>query len=342
MRFSHNGEPVKRSCQTADKKVAEKIYHKVMTQVAERRWIDRPLGEDVTVRELLDKYLNEYSLRNKAPMSSASDKCSIKSLNRFFGDLSLTALTPKLISEYKSKRREAGRAPKTVNNELTLLSHAFNLAMKEWEMVSVNPVIRVSREKVNNLVERWLTYAEEESLLAVSPEWLRELIIFAIYTGLRKGEIIRLKWSQIDFSRRTLTILEQKNKGKDTLPLNQRALDVLKAKSQIRQINGYVFNNHVGNPLDPRNILRSFYDARKRAGLDGLRFHDLRHTFATRLAQAGVDLYKVQKLMRHKTPIMTQRYAHHYPESLRDGVEVLDTPNLRYGTNLEQFNATRG
>ena len=79
----------------------------------------------------------------------------------------------------------------------------------------------------------------------------------------------------------------------------------------------------------PETFYDPFYKARERAGIENFRFHDLRHTFATRLVQAGVDLYKVQKLLRHKTPIMTQRYAHHYPESLRDGVEVLDKTNTK-------------
>jgi len=220
-----------------------------------------------------------------------------------------------------------------VNNELRLLSHAFNLAIREWEWVEFNPVSRVSKEKVNNQLERWLTYEEEDKLLTASSHWLREIVIFAIYTGLRQGEILDLTWDRVDLFRRTLTILEQKNKGKDTLPLNAKALEVLKARYKVRSIKtSLVFYSKEGTRIDAANLQRAFYLAWKKAEIAKLRFHDLRHTFATRLVQAGVDLYKVQKLMRHKTPLMTQRYAHHYPESLRDGIEVLD----RNGTILEQ------
>ena len=155
---------------------------------------------------------------------------------------------------------------------------------------------------------------------------------------MRQSEILNLQWSKVDFTRRTLTILEQKNKGRDTLPLNNKVLDVLRARDKVRHINGYVFYNGNGNRIDARNLLRGYYAARKKAGLEDVRFHDLRHTFATRLAQAGVDLYKVQKLMRHKSPIMTQRYAHHYPESLRDGVEVLDRLGDGFSPILAQCN----
>jgi integrase len=85
-----------------------------------------------------------------------------------------------------------------------------------------------------------------------------------------------------------------------------------------------VFFNEEGEAHDASNLRRAFNIALKKARIQKCRFHDLRHTFATRLVQSGVDLYKVQKLLRHKSPIMTQRYAHHYPESLRDGVETLD------------------
>ncbi len=234
-------------------------------------------------------------------------------------------MSPRLISDYKIRRRDEGAAPNTVNNELRVLSHAFNLAIKEWEWVEFNPVSRVSKEKVNNQIERWLTHEEEEKLLACSPHWLQEIVIFAINTGLRQGELLDLTWDRVDLFRRTLTILEQKNKGKDTLPVNAQALEVLKARYKIRSIKtNLVFYSKEGTRIDAANLQRAFNIAWYKAEIAKLRFHDLRHTFATRLVQAGVDLYKVQKLMRHKSPIMTQRYAHRYPESLRDGVETLD------------------
>jgi integrase len=97
-----------------------------------------------------------------------------------------------------------------------------------------------------------------------------------------------------------------------------------------------VFVNEAGHPRDARNLLRAFYPAMRKAGITRFRFHDLRHTFATRLIQAGVDVYTVQKLGRWKTISMVLRYAHHQPESLRDGVEVLDRLRRESSTNLAQ------
>lgn len=98
----------------------------------------------------------------------------------------------------------------------------------------------------------------------------------------------------------------------------------------------YVFYNGRGNRIEVRNLLRAFYSAMEKAKIEALRFHDLRHTFATRLVQAGVDLYTVQKLGRWKTTSMINRYAHHCTESLRPGVELLDKAGERFITILSQ------
>ncbi len=325
MSFTCKGKQYRKPTETTNRKLAEKIYAKVLTQITEGAWFERAPGADKTVRELLERYIRVHTAKNKVPTSLVRDEGIAKRLNAAFGDVTLDQLRPRDIAEFKMRRREEGAAANTVNNELVLLGHAYNLAIREWEWVDSNPVSRVSKEKVNNKVERWLTHEEEQRILALSPAWLREVVIFAINTGLRQGELIDLTWDRVDLFRKTLTILEQKNKGKDTLPLNEQTMVVLKARHKVRSIkSNLVFFNKAGAPHDPENLRRSFYLYVEKAGVSKCRFHDLRHTFATRLVQAGVDLYKVQKLMRHKSPIMTQRYAHHYPESLRDGVETLD------------------
>jgi len=339
MSFIYKGKRYRKSTETGDKKLAQRIYDKIKGEVAEGRWFERLPGEEKTFREIMEKYLKEYSVRNKALKSHIRDKSLANHLINFFGDYTLNEITPKLISEYKTKRREEGSAPKTINNELILMNHAYNLAIREWEWCKENPVNKVSKEKFNNLIERWMTFEEEEKLLSVSPKWLREILILGIETGLRQSELLNLQWPQVDFFRKTITILEQKNKGKDTLPLNERALEILRARAKIRHIkSNYVFYNENGNRIDARNLLRAFYSATKKAGLQNLRWHDAtRHTFATRLVQGGVDIYTVQKLGRWKTISMVQRYAHHYPESLRPGVEVLDKMRREYVTNLSHF-----
>lgn len=245
-------------------------------------------------------------------------------LNRYFGDYIFDQLTPKVISDYKFERRKEGAAPKTINNELSLMGWIYNLAIKEWEWARNNPVISVSKEKVNNQIERWLTLEEKDRLLTASPLWLQEIIVFSVETGLRRSELLDLTWDRIDLERKTLTILEQKNRCKDTLPLNEGALKILNDRIKVRPIKtDNVFYNKNGNKIDPENLARSFRSAVKKSGIKKCRFHDLRHTFATRLVQNGVDLYAVQRLGRWKSITMVMRYAHHYVESLRSGIEKL-------------------
>jgi integrase len=190
---------------------------------------------------------------------------------------------------------------------------------------------------VRNLIERWLTVEEEGRLLAASPVWLQEIIVFAANTGLRQSEILNLQWCNMDLFRRTITLLEQKNGGRDTLPVNATTLAVLKARAKARsRTTEYVFSNGAGNRRDARDLLRAFYPAMKHADVRRFRFHDLRHTFATRLVQAGADIYTVQKLGRWKTMSMVQRYAHHHSESLRAGIEILDRVPAESSTKLAQ------
>jgi integrase len=139
--------------------------------------------------------------------------------------------------------------------------------------------------------------------------------------GLRRGGILTLRWSQVDLTGRTLTILEQKNGSRDTLPANDTAMAVLQAHAAVRTSSTEaVFLNGADHPRNAHNLLWTFYPAMRKAGITRFRFHDLRHTFATRFIQAGVDVYSVQKLGRWKTISMVLRYAHHQPESLRGEV----------------------
>jgi len=141
---------------------------------------------------------------------------------------------------------------------------------------------------------------------------------------------------RVDLSRKTITILEeQKNKGKDTLPLNENAKKILEGRRRLSSGSEYVFYNGNCGRIDGGDLRRAFYSVAKKAKIKRLRFHDLRHTFATRLVQAGVDIYTVQRLGRWKNISMVMRYAHHYPESLRSGVEVLDKLGMEGGTKSD-------
>jgi len=126
----------------------------------------------------------------------------------------------------------------------------------------------------------------------------------------------------------TITTTREKTSDTRTIPINQTALAVLKERARVKSISGYVFFNAANKMIDRWNLKSRFNEAVKESGIEKFRFHDLRHSFATRLAQGGVDIYKISKLLGHKDVTTTQRYAHHYPESLRSSVELLDSATI--------------
>ena len=322
MSLNVQGKQIRRTTETSDRKLAEAIYSKVHVRLIEGKYFDHGEETERTFAEVLDRYEREH-IPKKA--SQRTLRGYLKNVRPFFGQGTLAEITPKVIVQYKAKRYQDGVKPATINRELALMKHAFNLAIKEWEWAKQNPVSRVSFEREDNKRDRWLRQEEEEKLLPICPLWVREIVFVALNTGMRMGEILSLRWDTVDLFRRTVTILHSKNRDKRTIPLNENMFTLLKDKMKDRVSSSeWIFPSHAGTKRDGHGLRRVFRKALKTASIHDFHFHDLRHTFATRLVQAGVDLYKVQKLLGHRSPVMTQRYAHHCSESLRDGVNVLD------------------
>ena len=333
MSFVYEGRQHRHSTGTSNKRLAEAILGKIRTQIVEGRFFEKPKEESHTFQELMERYLTEHAARRA---NRKREQYCVNNLKEFFGNPQLCHITPKQIVTYKNKRFADGVKPATINRELTTLKKAFNLARREWEWCTDNPVCRVSMERENNTRDRWLTREEEMRLLDAALPWFREVTVFALNTGMRMGEITALTWAGVDLFRRTVTIFRSKNGECRTIPVNETVLSLVKHKHSNRGKNtDLVFTSQAGTALDGANIRRALSSALKRSKIQDFHFHDLRHTCATRMVQAGVDLYKVQRILGHKSPIMTQRYAHHYPESLRDGVEALELGRT-FSTNLAQ------
>ncbi|MGD9852466.1 MAG: tyrosine-type recombinase/integrase [Nitrospirales bacterium] len=322
MSLTYQGRQLRRSTKTRDRKLAEAIEAKVRVRLIEGQYFDHEEGTCHTFAELWDRYEQEH-ITKKA--SQRALRGYGKHVRPFFGDRTLAEITPKVIVQYKAKRYRDGVKPATINRELAVMKHAFNLAIKEWEWATQNPVSRVSFEQENNQRDRWLSQEEERRVLAACTPWLKDMVIFALNTGMRMGEILALTWETVDLFRQTVTVLRSKNGDRRTIPLNGKVFGLLKERMKgDSSPTGLVFPSQAGTPRDGHDLRRGFRKALATAKIQDFHFHDLRHTFATRLVQAGVDLYKVQRLLGHRSPVMTQRYAHHSSESLRDGVNVLD------------------
>ena len=342
MSFVYQGRQYRKSTETEDKNLAKRIFDKVKGEIAEGKWFEKLPGEDKTFKEMMEEYMAKHSKVKKA--SSERDKASMLHLLPFFGEMPLTHIRAASINQYKALRRQEGASPGTINREVALAKHAFNLAVKEWEWVSENPVLKVSMEKEPPSRDRWLTYEEERDLLGAVPRWLEEIVVYAVETGCRREEILSLPWKDVNIFKKAVTVFGKKTGQRRTIPLTERAVDVLKKREAVRSkvrliTEDLVFTHPEGRKVNIYTLRSAFDDALEKAGVQDFRFHDLRHTFATRLAQTGVDPYTIQKLMGHTSFSTTQRYAHHFVESLRKGIEALETSRMERGvgiTNLSQ------
>lgn len=317
----HEGQRVRESTGTADRRLAEGILGKIRTRIIEGRFFEVGQEKERTFGEMMARFEEEHVVKLE---SQRTYQGFVKRLTEVFGEYTLAEITPSLLNQYKRTRYVDGVQPATINRELACMKKAFNLAIKEWQWCRENPVSRVSMERERNARDRWLTADEEEMLLASCRPWLWDVVVFALGTGMRMGEILELTWRGVDFGRRTVMVFRSKNGDRRTIPVNEKVLSLLKERAKVRSLQTeLVFWSQTYTPLEGGHLRRSFRLALRKAKIQDFHFHDLRHTFATRLAQQGVDLYTIQRLLGHKSPIMTQRYAHHSPESLRWAVDRL-------------------
>ena len=275
-----------------------------------------PKDRDKTFDILLDSWLTETGNRPR-------DEYAVKALYGHFTGLHMDDITPQSINDYKRKRRQQGRADATIRKELMVLQTAIRYARREWGWTIQNPVEGRLPPKGQGRI-RWITRDEADKLINACHKkapYLPDMIRLALNTGMRKNEILQLEWNRVDFSQRLIHLdpHHQKNRRYGSVALNTTATTLLRQRFHTGR---YVFEQD-GKPI--ASIKRSFATACKNAGIENLTFHDLRHTFASWLVQAGVPLAQVAEAMRHSDIRMTMAYSHLEPDAARSAVDVLDT-----------------
>lgn len=328
MSFTYNGKQIRRSTETKDKKLAEKIYAKVLTTVAEGKWFDIDYSNQKTLKEMIERYDKEYTIHRKY-YSQKRERSIFKHLYSYFGETCTLGEIEQRIGSYEQFRKAKGLAPATIVKELGLLRTMFNIARKQWRWKVDNPVSEIKLPKVRNERVRYLSEDEHRRLfdaLEQSEEkWLKPLVIVAIDTGLRLSNLCALRWFEVNMLSRMITIDAEAMKNDDYLgiPLTDRAFKVLKELRKTQSLSGHVFH-HNGKQLYDRKVQRAFRDVLTKAKIGNFHFHDLRHTFASYLRQRGVDLHTISKLLGHKDLRMTKRYAHLNVDSLRGAISRLN------------------
>jgi len=307
-----NGKRFRRSSGTADRKLAEALAASwIKEDFMEVNFGKKP---DLAFSEVLLRYAQTLK-RNNPSAFMDKDRYRIKFLAERFKGFNVSELTYKVIQEFVDERLEtvsSGMALKDV----AYIKAAINKARREelTDFVPNFPRVKPSRPR-----NRWLTFEEEERLVNAAASHLKPIIRFAVDTGGRRSELFRLDWRYVDLTNRRVTFIQTKNGEDRTVRLCERAYATLKALGP--KSSGPVFT-FGGKAL--KGIKSSFDTAREKAGIEDFRFHDLRHTFASRLVQGGVPLYNVMHLTGHKSLEMVQRYAHLSPEFQEAAIAVLD------------------
>jgi integrase len=321
--FLYRGERYTGCIGPVSKTVAKEILAKKKAEVVEGRYELPSRKPSPLFEAMAEEYLRYYQA-NRRPRSVVRHEMAYRALQPFFTGYRLAAISPFLIEKYKRSRKEQGRSEVTINRELAFLKNLFTMAVK-WGKASANPVSQVRFFREDNGRTRIVTDEEEARLLACCNPYLRPLVITALHTGFRKSELLALRWEHVDFRHHLITVEAAYAKNGETrgIPMTATLTGALHAlKGCEAEPSAPVFLTHRGTPY--RHIAKVFGSACRRAGLTDVTLHDLRHTFASRLVMAGVDLPTVQALMGHKTIAMTMRYTHLAPGHKRTAIAVLD------------------
>lgn len=306
---------------------ATSLYQKRRTEILEGKKLP-PLRNAPTIKfDEIAKDALEYSRSHK--ISCEDDEIRMKHVTKEFGDRSIESIKPQEIERWLNRMTRTVRKevmplkPATLNRYRALLSLVFRIAIENGK-AQTNPARLVRPRKENNAVIRYLSTEEEQKLREAiqeqCPHHLPELDI-ALNTGMRQGEQYGLTWERIDFDRRLITIQRSKHGDPRYIELNDSAINALRRAQSLANDSPHVFLNCYGEKLSkPRDW---FEPAIKKAGVQKFTWHCLRHTFASRLVMAGVDLRTVQELMGHKTIQMTCRYAHLAPKHRLAAVQRL-------------------
>ena len=240
------------------------------------------------------------------------EKYIVEEFATLFGDTPLAQITTWQIEKWKAEQGKTLNLA-TVNRRLTVIKHMFKKAV-EWDLTKANPATLVKRFTITSERTRFLNRDEIQRLLQecekqVTSPWLLSLVTLALNTGMRQGELLAMKWENVNFERAMISIVQSKTLRPKSIAMNQPTKDALNWL-QANRYGDHLFMWPWGDKIGKVTVYDAFKKACGAAGIEDFRFHDLRHTFASHLVMAGVDLVTVKELLGHKTIAMTNRYTH--------------------------------
>jgi integrase len=292
----------------------------------------------------------EYLQWAKRQRSFPQKETLVKQLVTIFGAYPLRALNSRLLEQYQTERMEkgnklvkvkpqGGNKPATINRHVATIKAMFTKAV-EWELVEEDVLKKVRKVKLleeNNRRLRYLSKEECQALVGECRGHLRPIVIMALNTGMRRGEILSLKWDNVDMKHGFILLDKTKNGERREIPINGTLRATLAGIPRRLDLPHVFINPDTDLPYG--DIKNAFNRALRKAGIRDFHFHDLRHTFASHLVMGGQDITTVKDLLGHKTLTMTLRYSHLAPAHTVKAVELLDSilnENADY-TKTRQF-----
>jgi integrase len=325
-----------------DKRLAETVLRKRKVEIAEGKYLDKQRPITTTFDELADVYVTwikpdeDRGVPARKKSWRSHDLYALGHLRPYFGAHRLTAITPAMVAQYQAERRASlsrfGRParPASVNRELATLRTMFNVAKRgmlglKGGVPLENPVTSRLSFAEDNERDRVLTPDELARLIELAPDWLRPIMILAHDSGMRRGEIARLRWAQVDGKRRLITLRSGETKTNEgrVIPMTDRVYRLLDRLP--RHVSGTVFVTTRGTAYHPNAISAAFQKTCIRAGMADVHFHDLRHGFATNMRRAGVDAFTIMKITGHRSLAVFQRYNNVSTEDVTRAIQRLDT-----------------
>ncbi len=311
------------------KKFAATMLAKRKVELAEGKYQFPSRKKAMAVEKLCQKYI-EYAQQHKR--SWKRDAGVIKKIILFFGNTSVERITQWDVERYKANSgKTVSKA--SVNRELAILKRMLRLAV-QWGFLGSNPAAEVKLYREEEQPMRVVSTKEEQILIRAAASHLKPIIVMALNTGMRRGEILNMKWTHIDLHEQVITVTRTKSGRVRHIPINRAVEATLRAFKGSRD--GYVFlwrGKHV------QSVSRAFKTAVRVSGIKSCRFHDLRHTFAMRLVLGGIDIVTVKELLGHADISMTMRYAHPSPESKKRALRTLDRKSDQDSFNLSLRNS---
>ncbi len=305
----------------ADKALAIDVLAQRHVEIRENRFFPEKLKvpAPITFHSFCKEY-RQYSETNKKPSTCSRELAVMRMLDSEFKGKHISDITTWEVETWKLKRKKRGLAVATVNRELCLLKHMFTMAVK-WKRIRENPARQVPRLKGAAKRTRFLMPDEVELLLSNCNDWLRPVLTLAVHTGMRRGELLSLMWPQVNLEQGIITLLDTKNGERRDIPMDDTVRRILEG---TRVKGDFIFSNRSGRPIEGASLYRAFYEALQKSKIENFKWHDIRHTFASNLVMAGVDLNTVRELLGHKDLKMTLRYAHLAPGYRAKAINILD------------------